>query len=299
MKLEWDGKSAVAFERLRGGSKKGAYRVTFDDGASAVLYSWGEGENYWPDAEDDIEPFGDASGLGLFLAAHERLTRVGVRVPEVYFADPDREIALIEDVPGGKLEDSMDPGVLGKLGESLRAMWGEKADWFGKVGEPVQGRSAVGVVKERALRHLDEAAGRDERIGDARAELVEMVERLAGEVEPREDYRLIHGELGPDHVMVDRRGDPVMIDIEGLMFFDLEWEHVFLRLRFHDDYRHLAVDGLDERRMRFYGLAMHLSLVAGPLRLLDGDFPDRELMLEIARYNAEKVLAWGREIDNP
>jgi hypothetical protein len=36
---------------------------------------------------------------------------------------------------------------------------------------------------------------------------------------------------------------------------------------------------------------MHLSLVAGPLRLLDGDFPEREPMLRIAEYNTQQVLA--------
>jgi len=36
---------------------------------------------------------------------------------------------------------------------------------------------------------------------------------------------------------------------------------------------------------------MHLSLVAGPLRLLDGDFPDRPEMLEIAEYNLGQALA--------
>jgi hypothetical protein len=38
-----------------------------------------------------------------------------------------------------------------------------------------------------------------------------------------------------------------------------------------------------------YRLAMHLSLVAGPLRLLDGDFPDREPMLEIVAYNTRQA----------
>jgi hypothetical protein len=36
---------------------------------------------------------------------------------------------------------------------------------------------------------------------------------------------------------------------------------------------------------------MHLSLVAGPLRLLDGDYPHREPMLRIAEYNTQQVLA--------
>jgi len=44
-------------------------------------------------------------------------------------------------------------------------------------------------------------------------------------------------------------------------------------------------------RLNLYRLAMHLSLVAGPLRLLDGDYPDREPMLRIAEYNTQQVLA--------
>ena len=69
--------------------------------------------------------------------------------------------------------------------------------------------------------------------------------RLAAAIRPRSDYRLIHGELGPDHVLVDGRGRPVIIDIEGLMYFDVEWEHVFVRLRFQEDYRFLHRDGVD------------------------------------------------------
>jgi hypothetical protein len=75
-------------------------------------------------------------------------------------------------------------------------------------------------------------------------------------------------------VLVDDQGEPVLIDIEGLMFFDVEWEHTFLQPRYGEHDRWLRRDHLDEAR--FYRLAMHLSLVAGPLRLLDGNFPDRE-----------------------
>jgi hypothetical protein len=83
-----------------------------------------------------------------------------------------------------------------------------------------------------------------------------------------------------------------MIDIEGIMFFDVEWEHAFLRLRFGEHYRWLDAGGLDGYRLRFYQLARHLSLIAGPLRLLDGDFPDREPMMRIAEFNTRKALAF-------
>jgi hypothetical protein len=121
--------------------------------------------------------------------------------------------------------------------------------------------------------------------------LTDRLHTHAGRIGPRPSFSLIHGELGPDHVRIDGNGRPALIDIEGLMYFDAEWEHVFLRLRFGADYRFLREPGLDPHRLDLYRLALHLSLVAGPLRLLDGDFPDREPMLAIAEYNTRQVLS--------
>ncbi|WP_306819852.1 hypothetical protein [Streptomyces sp. CA-210063] len=54
--------------------------------------------------------------------------------------------------------------------------------------------------------------------------------------------------------------------------------------------RVLRAPGLDEDRLRVYRLAIRLSLVADPLRLLDGDFPDREFMRTIAEHNVRQAL---------
>ncbi|WP_367669682.1 hypothetical protein [Streptomyces sp. DT2A-34] len=50
------------------------------------------------------------------------------------------------------------------------------------------------------------------------------------------------------------------------------------------------MDGLDEDRLAFHLLAQRLSLTAGPLRLLDGDFPDRAFMAAVAEYNLNQAL---------
>ena len=152
-------------------------------------------------------------------------------------------------------------------------------------------RSCERVVLDRALADLDSAAARLERLAAARGQLADVTRGLAAAVPARAQYGLIHGELGPDHVLIDEQGHPVIIDIEGVMFFDIEWEHAFLELRFGEHYRWLRASGLDEQRMRFYRLALYLSLIAGPLRLLDGDYPDREPMLEIVEANITRALA--------
>ena len=82
-------------ERLAGGSKKGAYRLTMDDGSTALVYAWDDSEDYWqgvlPEGADDpANLFSHTSGLALFEAAARRLTSAGVRCPELLLADRSR-----------------------------------------------------------------------------------------------------------------------------------------------------------------------------------------------------------------
>jgi hypothetical protein len=95
-----------------------------------------------------------------------------------------------------------------------------------------------------------------------------------------------------DHVLVDPEGRPVLIDIEDLMYFDVEWEHVHMQIRLGRDWaRTVGVDDLDEDRVALYMLAHRLFLVAGPMRLLDGDFPNRAFMHSIIEHNLNEALA--------
>ncbi len=308
------GRRLTGVARLSGGSKKGVYRLTLDDGEpTAVLYVWDAEEDYWPVArdragEDRAGPFAHASGIDLFEASHARLDALGVRTPRVHLIDGSRtlhpaDVAVVEDVRGGTLEALLhrDPGAgqrtLLSLGAALGVMHRHRGQRIGKLvardrDDAPPDRSCEQVVLDRALGHLAAAASRVERIAAVREQLEETTRELASAVRPRTRYGLVHGELGPDHVLLDERGEPVIIDIEGAMFFDVEWEHAFLQLRFHEHYRWLRANDLDDRRLRFYSLAMRLSLVAGPLELLDGDYPDRELMMRIVEHNIDRTLSF-------
>ena len=232
---------------------------------------------------------------------------LGIRTPRIHLADRSgrhypADIAVVEDVPGENLEALLRKGprgvetILERLADALDVVRWHTSPGYGKValidgGGVSQGRSCEQVVLDRALGDLAEAASRDTRIARVRDRLEGVVRGQAAAVRPRSEYGLVHGELGPDHVLVDRLGRPVLIDIEGMMFFDVEWEHAFLRIRFGEHYRSLDRAGLDEPRLAFYTLAMRLSLTAGPLRLLDGDFPDRDAVRGIAEHNLRRTLA--------
>nr|WP_237535137.1 phosphotransferase [Streptomyces sp. SID3343] len=281
-----------------------------DDATTVIAYLWEDSEDYWPavEGDDDVaDPFSPGVGLDLFEAAHARLDSLGLRVPTVHLVDRERahypaDLAIVEDFPGENLMDLFhrDPRAaeptMARLAEALEAMRGHHAPTYGKValvdgGGTSHGTSCEAVALAFGLRNLAEATARDDRIAGARDRLEDRLRELAAAVRPRAEYSVVHGELGLDHVLVDRDGNPVVIDIEDLMYFDVEWEHVFLRIRLHDDYRRLEVDGLDEDRLALYLLTQRLSLTAGPLRLLDGDFPRRDFMRGIAEHNLNEALA--------
>ncbi|MEU4379860.1 phosphotransferase family protein [Micromonospora echinofusca] len=298
------GRTLLSVERLTGGTKKGVYRLTLDDGSTGIAYVWHPTEDYWPAqaALEPDDPFGHATGAGLFEAAHREFTAAGVRMPRLLLTPTagllPGEVAVVQDVRGGTLQDlrRRDPRraevVLARLGDAVRSMHARRRDRYGRPGldGPTPGRPVERIILDRALRDLTEAAARVERIAAVRDRLADALAERCAAVAPRSRYGLIHGELGPDHVLVDERDRPVLVDIEGAVFLDVEWEHAFLELRFGDAYPALAVDGLDGNRLRLYRLATYLSLVAGPLRLLDGDFPDRAGMLAIVEHNITRTL---------
>ncbi len=305
------GRPLLMVQRLAHGSKKGAYRLTMDNGGTALAYVWGGSEDYWqgvlPEgAGDPADPFSHASGLALFEAAARRLASAGVRCPEILLADRSRsvypaDIAVVEDVAGGSLEALLenDPAAAGRplsvLADWLAAMAAVRSPSPGKVAfidtggcSPVTACETI--MLDRALAQLAEIAGRDRRATGAQGRLEQALHSLAEPVGPRTAAALVHGELGPDHVLFDRRGEPVLIDIEGAMYFDVEVEHVWMRMRFGGHYARLSRGGLDEDRLRFYQLCMHLDLVAGPLRIAGTSHPEREWFRSLAEHHLQRAL---------
>jgi hypothetical protein len=306
-------RSIVGVERLAGGTKKGVYRVALDDRTSAVVYIWSAEEDYWdgllPDASHDSESvFAHSSGIDLFEAATRRLESVGARSPRLFITDRSRrlypgDVAVAEDVTGGTLQDLLDrdpeagKATLGRLAEMVRAMHHYRGPTFGKVafvdaGGVSKGGTCEAAHLEHALMNIADAATRDVRAAEGRAQLEDKLRTLYSAVEPRSEFGLLHGELCAEHTLVGPHGEPVLIDIEGLMYFDVEVDHCWMRMRFQQHYPPLRLPDLDPVRMRYYQYTMHLDLVGGPMRIADGDFPNRDWMLDLADNHLRRALAY-------
>jgi len=303
----------VTVERLPNGTKKGVYRVALDDRSSAIVYVWSPEEDYWegllPEhADDPASPFAHSSGIDQFKAASRRLESVGARSPRVLFTDRSKtlypaEVAVAEDVAGPTLEalieqDSEAAGsALAQLAEMLGGMRRYRGPGFGQVAVVDGGTTAAAATceqahRERSLVAIADAVARVPRAARDRGLLEDKLFALYELVEPRSELSVVHGELGPDHVLIGPVGEPVLIDIEGLMYCDVEVEHCWMRMRFGEHYGPLRVEGLDPRRLKYYQYTMHLDLVGGPLRIAEGDFPNREWMLDLADRHLTQALEY-------
>jgi aminoglycoside phosphotransferase (APT) family kinase protein len=290
------GQRVVQVSRLAGGTKKGVYRARLGDGGTVILYRWAAAENYWPavpSVPDD--PFLGEAGIAEFAANHAALRGAGVRVPDLLALDLEGAFALVEDAGDELLEDLLDRGAdapIAELGAALRRMHAEVTAHYGPLtwADGPQ-RPAEDMVVDRALLHLAAVADRDARLAARQTDIEDHLRRLRSAVPPRREYALVHGELGPDHVLVNASGEPVMIDFEGLIRFDAEWDHAWIAMRFGENYPRLGPATIDPARFELYTYAQVLSLIEGPLRIAETDFPDAQWMRDLAGWNITKALA--------
>ena len=301
------GRRLTGVERLGGGTRKGVHRLTLDDGTTAIAYVWAPELDSWAGRPDPDEDVGLPGGGGPreLTTVTAILQAAGVRVPELSLVDPDARlhpvpVAVVEDVRGPTLDTLLrtDPAAaraaVRDLCAALARMEATRAPGFGPPGRLRTDTSFAEAVAARAGQHLERAAAAVPSIAVAGARVREVLGVRAAAVAPRESCCLVHGELGPDHVIV-RDGGAVLIDVEGAGYGDSEWEHAYVRLRMGSA-APPAVRPLDPARLRLYRLAHSLSLIAGPLRMLGGPHPEQEFWRALVEHHSARV---GADVDRP
>lgn len=287
---------------MHGGAQKVVYKIECSNGFACMLFVWDDAMDYFQEEKRKGEVVDETSEAELFELNNKYLLKCGIRTPSVYYMNKDRkaypfDFAIVECISGGSLEsyfhaDRETRGrVLSNFNELLRKMHSIKRDYYGKAHDKRANKGTCeSIIFDRSVECLSYSSGHLEHIANNRHRIDERLSELFERIKPRDDYAFIHGELGPDHVLVDSNLQTYLIDIEGVEYFDIEYEHSFLQFRFGDHYRFLANAELDMDRMLFYKLHHHISCTAGGLKLLHRGFPNQKLAREIFTYNAEATL---------
>ncbi|MFE9276776.1 phosphotransferase [Paenibacillus glucanolyticus] len=298
--------------RMHGGAQKVVYKIHCDNGFVCVLYVWDLTMNYFQEEianEHDVHE--RSFGAHSFEMNNSWLREHGILTPALYdlhvHTKQSRypfDYALVEYIEGQKAEayvqhpdQRVQDEVLERLGDMIAGMHAHQRQIYGK-SDPSEGRRQEPcylMQLDNAKKQLSYVVLHHAAIRDHHDRLIAILNELESRIDSRKRYGYIHGELGPDHVLVTERFEPYLIDIEGAQFFDTEHEHTFLELRFGESYRYFRPTGLDPNRMLFYRLHHYISLTSGGLKLLHRGFPDRAFARSLADYHARNTLRFIEE----
>ncbi|OMF26295.1 aminoglycoside phosphotransferase [Paenibacillus sp. FSL H8-0548] len=297
------GYSVSNVTKMHGGAQKVVYKIDCTNKFSCILYVWDITMNYFQE-EIANEAINERSyGSDLFEINNKYLLENEIKTPILYNLNKDRsrytfDFAFVEYINGHKAEvyfHNPDPRVkdqiFEKVGDMLTGMHAKERPIYGKpnqLGSHMEGCHLLQL--ENAIMQLSYVSQHIESIRANQSKLLETLYELESKIEPRSRYGFIHGELGPDHILVNDNFEPYLIDIEGAEFFDIEHEHSFLELRFGDFYRYLKNDNLDRNRMLFYRFHHHISLTSGGLKLLHRGFPDQQFAKGLAEHHGIRTM---------
>ncbi|MCR8844286.1 phosphotransferase [Paenibacillus sp. SC116] len=297
-------------ENMHGGAQKAVYKVNCMNQFSFVLYVWDITINYFQQEIEKEQRSEHHYSSQLFVQNYTFLHEVGIRVPYLYYVNQDRlrysfDFAFVEYIDAQPSDaffqaDRMTQhNIFTKTNDMLAAMHANTSCTYGKLHELGNNNEpCYASIMKNAQLQLDFAAQHIAHIAEHQTQLLDTLSTLESRIEPRQQYHFIHGELGPNHIFIDQQLEPCLIDIDGAMFFDIEFEHSFMAFRFDKLYPYFKNNALDRNRMLFYKMHHHISYAAGGLKLLHRNFPDRQLAESIVSFNSQCVLAFLAGTDN-
>jgi len=296
----------VQIIRIYGGARKVTYKIECDQNFCCILYVWDNSMDYFNKYTKDNIIF-ESNGSDLFELNNKFLIQNGIRTPGIYYIDRSNkdylfDFALVEYISGGEIgnffgaDEDTQYKIFTDLDKNIKKMHSVKNKFYGnlKVKKSYEGRSEE-LLLNKTLEDIQYSSKFHEGIFKNKIMLIQKIQELYSKIKPRNDYVFIHGELGPNHVFVDEHLNTYLIDIESAMFFDIEYEHSFLELRFGEFYKYLTVNNLDIDRLRFYKLHLHISCLSGALQLKQKGYPDLEDVNGMIENNSKHVLSFIQE----
>jgi len=292
--------------RIYGGARKVTYKVECDQNFCYILYVWDNSMNYFNKDRNDNIIF-ESNGSDLIELNNKFLIQNGIRTPKIYYIDRSKkdylfDFALVEYISGGEIEkyfgadEDTQSKIFTDLDKNIKKLHSIKNKFYGnlKVQKSYDGRGEK-LLLNKTLEDIQYSSKFHEGVFSNKIMLIQKIQELYNNIKPRNDYAFVHGELGPNHVFVDEHFNTYLIDIESAMFFDIEYEHSFLELRFGEFYKYLTVNNLDLDRLRFYKLHLHFSCLSGALQLKQKGYQDMEDVNGMIEHNSKKVLSFIME----
>lgn len=269
--------------RILGGAQKHTYLAETESGFCFIIYIWDKRTSYF--TYNEKEDIFSSSSSQLFELNNNLMIQHNVLAPKLYFMDrskkeKDYEYAFAEYIDGNDMDDIISryserlPKALDSLKVSITNLHKIKSEFAGQLNRMQAGEfDILSYSFGSAQKNVDYLKEVDDSNRRLYLEVSDKLHELKQDLQKRREYTFIHGELGPNHVMVDKYDNAYLIDIEGGKYCDLEEEASFLKIRFGSLLENLE-KGLDPKRMEFYHICHCLNNLSGAVQLKLKDYYD-------------------------
>ncbi|MHA2283538.1 MAG: phosphotransferase [Promethearchaeota archaeon] len=293
-----------SIEEIKGGTRKKVLLVKCQAPEDVyLLYVWYNENRYFTEGEDGKESYMfNLRAPELFAMNTEFLLDAGVRVPKILGRGTLRaclEYAFVEHIGGGNfLQYATSLPVIEKhsllkdVNELLRTLHSQRRSYPGLLTDsPRRPTWTVDFVLQKVKHDVELISRWHKEIKAAKPRILDLLRQRRQAIQDRAQYNLVHGEAGPEHILVDHDGKPYLIDVEHVHFSNIESDHASLELLFGEDYRFLSRDDLDPFMMDFYRLALHIVYARGASQLVKKGYHDQDMAKRMMKKNLSAILA--------
>lgn len=258
---------------IRGGISKKVYKIN-TNADNFILYIWlrpYEGSLIENQTVGSDYLFAD--GFKYFLHNTKLLTDIGIRVPQIItknrYNDGDFDYAIVECFNGISLDDYMQGGgdvakLADKITELMNKMSVKKRDYYGSPLELNPNNiSSAQLVLNFYAEELNIASKIDSEINILKPKIIKLMQDKLNEIVEIKDqeYSLIHGELTPSHIFLLNDGSIGIIDIEGVKYFDIEYDWAVIDFMYGDKIE--LPKNINKKKLEFYKLCLKVGYMSG------------------------------------
>jgi hypothetical protein len=268
IKSKLDGKNFTLTE-IRDGFGKQVYKInTASD--IFMLYLWIK--PYEGTLTENMQKGGEylwRDGYDCFLHNTKLLSDIGIKVPGIIDTGyHEVNYAIVEFLRGKNIGEYQDQGgnlknKSEKILEMLNKMDNHTRAWYGSpLINEANDISSEQLMYDFYSHELEIAVSFDRQIQALHPSIQQVLsiyfENTRAGV--KEKYGLVHGELTPPHIFILDNGEIGLVDIEGLKYFDKEFDWAVLEMMYDKDIK--LPEDINIQRLEFYKLCMKIGYIS-------------------------------------
>ena len=208
-------------------------------------------------------------GYDCFLNNTKLLVDIGIKVPEIINTGHyEVNYAIVEFLHGKDIGEYQENGgniknISEKITEMMNKMDNHTRSWYGSpLTDKANDISSEQLMFDYYSHELEMAAEIDEQVKELQPSIQQVITNHFKNIDVgiKEKYGLVHGELTPPHIFILDNGEIALVDIEGLKYFDKEFDWAVLEMMYDGEI--ILPNDINRERLDFYKLCLKIGYIS-------------------------------------